>query len=352
MHDSVGNGHAHHNQRRDYLLWGSSILIVSLYGLNVLIPPDQLPAEWLVQLSNSVYSLMNRVWWGILVGILFVAILTKVPREFVVAILGHRRGLNGIIRATIGGVLLDLCSHGILMVGAKLYERGASAGQVTAFLIASPWNSFSLTLVLIALVGLKWTAAFIVLSLLIAIISGLIFDGLVARGILPENPNTFDLPKDFRFWPAARAGLKSTRLNATFFKSMAIDGLKESKMVLRWIFFGVILAAVVATFADAQSLRYFFGPTLGGLLFTMLVATILEVCSEGSTPLAADLLIRARAPGNSFAFLMTGVATDYTEIMVLRETAKSWKFALFLPLVTLPQVLFIALLLNVTASLP
>ena len=61
-------------------------------------------------------------------------------------------------------------------------------------------------------------------------------------------------------------------------------------------------------------------------------ATILEVCSEGSTPVAADILTRAKAPGNSFAFLMTGVSTDYTEIMILKDTTKSWKIALFLPL--------------------
>ena len=40
------------------------------------------------------------------------------------------------------------------MVGMKLYERGASLGQVFAFLIASPWNSLSVTLVLIALIGI------------------------------------------------------------------------------------------------------------------------------------------------------------------------------------------------------
>ena len=56
----------------------------------------------------------------------------------------------------------------------------------------------------------------------------------------------------------------------------------------------------------------------------------MEVCSEGSTPIAADLLTRAKAPGNSFAFLMTGVSTDYTEIMVLKDTTRSLKVALFL----------------------
>jgi uncharacterized membrane protein YraQ (UPF0718 family) len=60
-------------------------------------------------------------------------------------------------RATLAGVCLDLCSHGILAVGMKLYERGASTGQVMAFLLASPWNSFSLTLILFGLIGVSWT---------------------------------------------------------------------------------------------------------------------------------------------------------------------------------------------------
>ncbi len=86
------------------------------------------------------------------------------------------------------------------MVGAKLYERGAGIGQVIAFLVASPWNSFSLTVLLIALAGLKWTLTFIVLSIVIALIAGYIFDILVSQGLLPGNQNQNDLPEDFRFW--------------------------------------------------------------------------------------------------------------------------------------------------------
>ena len=43
------------------------------------------------------------------------------------------------------------------------------------------------------------------------------------------------------------------------------------------------------------------------------------------------------------AFLMTGVSTDYTEILSLKETTKSWKIAFFLPLVTSPQIIIIAI---------
>ena len=117
-------------------------------------------------------------------------------------------------------------------------------------------------------------------------------------------------------------------------------------MVVRWILFGVLLAGLVRAFISPEQFGTYFGPTLAGLGLTVLVATILEVCSEGSTPIAADLLTRAQAPGNSFAFLMTGVSTDYTEIMVIKDTTKSWKIALFLPLLTVPQVIVIAWLMN------
>jgi uncharacterized membrane protein YraQ (UPF0718 family) len=120
--------------------------------------------------------------------------------------------------------------------------------------------------------------------------------------------------------------------------------------VLRWILFGVLLAGLIRTLLDANSFQTYFGPTLMGLGLTLIAATVIEVCSEGSTPIAADILTRAHAPGNSFAFLMTGVSTDYTEIMVLRDATKSWKIALFLPLITVPQVVLLAWLINLTAT--
>jgi hypothetical protein len=84
-----------------------------------------------------------------------------------------------------------------------------------------------------------------------------------------------------------------------------------------------------------------------GLVATVFFATILEVCSEGSSPIAADFVTRAGAPGNAFAFLMAGASTDYTDIMILKDTTKSWKIALFLPLITLPQIILLAVLINI-----
>jgi uncharacterized membrane protein YraQ (UPF0718 family) len=304
---------------------------------------------WLAAMGQSVFSLLNIIWWGILLGIIMLTLLSKVPREFVMSVLGTGTGFRGIIRATIGGVLLDLCSHGILMVGAKLYERGASVGQVMAFLIASPWNSFSLTIILIALIGLKWTLFFLFASMLIALFSGWLFDLLVRRGVLPANPHTLELPAEFNFWYEAKTQFSAATFNASTLLDMIKSGLLDSRMVMRWILFGVLLASLIRAFVDVSVFQQYFGPTMMGLMFTLVAATIIEVCSEGSAPIAADLLTRANSPGNSFAFLMAGVSTDYTEIMVLKESTRSWKIALFLPLITVPQIFIIAWLVNLQA---
>jgi uncharacterized membrane protein YraQ (UPF0718 family) len=336
--------------RPDYLLWGSVLTAAVLYILHWKFSSQISSITALASMSQATFELMNTIWWGIVMGMLMLAVLTKVPREFVVSLLGTGSGLRGILRATLGGVLLDLCSHGILMVGAKLYERGVSVGQVMAFLVASPWNSFSLTLILIALIGLQWTLIFIAASMLIAVITGVIFDRLVAAKVLPASPHQIDLPKDFKFWAEAKTSFNSTKFTSAFFWTMLRDGIVESRMVMRWILFGVLLAGLVRTLLDANSFQTYFGPTLMGLGLTLIAATVIEVCSEGSTPIAADILTRAHAPGNSFAFLMTGVSTDYTEIMVLRDTTKSWKIALFLPLIAVPQVVLLAWLINLATA--
>jgi uncharacterized membrane protein YraQ (UPF0718 family) len=286
------------------------------------------------------------MWWGVLLGLIFVGLLAKVPQNLVLSVLGKGGTLNGLLRATAAGVLLDLCSHGILMVGTKLYHKGASLGQVMAFLIASPWNSFSLTLIMFALIGFKWTMAFIVCSMIIALISGWIFDLCVTKKILPENPNAFELDDNFKFWPEARKQWANIDWSFSIVKSVAKEGLSGSRMVLRWLLFGVVLAALIRTFVSAEFFQQWFGPSLIGIVFTLIAATIIEVCSEGSTPIAADLLTRAHAPGNAFTFMMAGVSTDYTEILVLKEATKSWKISLFLPLITLPQILVVGYVMN------
>lgn len=331
----------------DWLLAISLALVTLAVGVHLAAAslPFALPT-WGGTLAHAISNYLATAWWGIALGMFFAGLLDVVPREFVMAILGRRDGFRGVLRAAAAGVSLDLCSHGILLIGAKLYERGASIGQVLAFLIASPWNSLSLTLILAALIGWKWTLVFIALSLIVAIIVGVAADTATRRGYLPINPHRSTLPNDFHVWREACHRWHAARFDTAFFRRVAVGCLAGSHMIVRWLLLGIILAGLVQTFVPTDFFGTWFGPSLVGLGLTLVAATVIEICSEGSTPLAAELVTRAAAPGNGFAFLMAGVATDYTEVAVLRQVTGSWRIAFFLPLVTLPQVALLGWLLN------
>jgi hypothetical protein len=348
MSDCCGTQeHTNGGKRRfDALLWGSLTVIAAALAVHA----SGTDIPYVTAFSHAVTGLLSVMWWGIVAGIVAVGLMARVPREYFNKLLGRGDTFGGILRAAAAGLLLDLCSHGILMVGAKLYERGASLAQVMTFLIASPWNSISLTIILFALVGLKWTLVFIAASAVVAIITGMIYVALVKRGILPDNPNKTDIPVDFDLVADAKARLKGFKFNSSFAGGVLRDGFIEGRAVMRWLFFGLILAALVRAFVSTEMLTQYFGPTMMGLFLTLIATTIIEVCSEGSTPVGAELVTRAGAPGNGFTFLMAGVATDYTEVLVLREVTKSWKIALSLPLLTVPQILILGYIMNVAGG--
>jgi len=175
----------------------------------------------------------------------------------------------------------------------------------------------------------------------------MIFNYLVKNGTLPDNPNKIELDEDFHFFKEVMSRKKNIKFSFKLCENIMLEGFRDSKMVLRWVLFGVILAGVLRATISADQFQIYFGATMLGLGMTLITATIIEICSEGSVPIAADIFNRANSPGNSFAFLMTGVSTDYTEIMSIKGSTKSWKIALFLPLVTIPQIVVVALLINI-----
>ena len=331
-------------RKADWLLWGSLGIIAIAYPFAFILEHGQFGP--VAHFTHAIRDMMNLMWWGILIGMAAVGLIDRVPREFVIGVIGRHQSFDGLLRATAAGFLLDLCNHGVLMVGAKLYERGASLGQTFAFLIASPWNSLSLTIIIGVMMGWGWMLAFVGLSLVIALVTGWLIERLEARGIVPANPNRIDLPTDFDLRAEARKGLRDTRFDLAFVKDTLRRSVTASRMVLRWLFFGVVLAGLIQALVPTDIFQTWFGPTVLGLFMTLVAATIIEVCSEGSVPIASDLMARANAPGNAFAFLMAGAATDYTEIMVLREVTGRLMTALWLPLLTVPQVVVIGLILN------
>ena len=122
----------------DWLLWGSTgFVAIAFLGYWLQSPSS----SWLYIISETSVEMLHAMWIGMALGVVVVGWLNRIPRDVIIATLGKGNTKRGLFRATLAGLFFDLCNHGILMVGMKLYERGASLGQVMAFIIASPWNS-------------------------------------------------------------------------------------------------------------------------------------------------------------------------------------------------------------------
>ena len=270
-----------------------------------------------------------------------------IPREYISKFLA-RRTKAAVLYAAGLGFLASACSHGVLALSIELHKKGASGPAVVTFLLASPWANLPVTILLIGFFGAK-AFVIIVSALWVAVVTGFIFQFLDQRGWIERNKHSIDVPSEF----SVRKDLRERFRNYKFSHSQVKNDLQGigkgianlADMVLWWILVGVVLASFISAFVPEDVFHRFFGPSLLGLLVTLLAATVLEICSEGTSPLAFELYRQSGAFGNVFAFLMAGVVTDYTEIgLIWLNLGK--KTALWLIAITIPQVILLGWLFN------
>ena len=300
-------------------------------------------------MASAIYNgYIKQMAVPLLIGLIFGGIVDHfVPREYIIRLMsGPKKRV--IARSTLLGFLASSCSHGCLALTLELYRKGASVPAVVSFLLASPWASMSFTLILLSLFGLKGLAI-VVGALAVSLLTGLIFQRLDRRGLIETNPKTLPVEEGFsirrdiaeRF---ARYHLTSRQLAADL-QGILTGMIPLGRMVLGWVQFGLILSTLLGSLVPHHFISRYLGPSLGGLLLTMLTAAVIEVCSEGTAPLAFELYRHTGALGNSFAFLMGGVVTDYTELGALWTTIGR-RTVFWMLIVTLPLVLVMGILLN------
>ena len=271
-----------------------------------------------------------------------------IPREYISKVLSKKSPLT-IFNAVFLGFLMSACSHGILALSIQLHKKGASNPAVVSFLLASPWANFAVTMMLLSLFGLK--GLFIIIAaIIIAINTGFVFMFLEKKGLIEKNKNIVQVSVEYSILRDFRMRLANYKFNkaslAADFKGVTQGAFALSEMVLWWIILGVLLASLAGAYIPVHFFHKFMGPTVLGLIVTLALATVIEVCSEGSSPLAFEIYRQTGALGNSFVFLMSGVVTDYTEIGLLWSNVGR-RVALWMPLVTVPQVMLVGYIANI-----
>ncbi len=318
----------------------SSVLAV-LIGISYLL-------SFLAPFRHSFFMYAKMLWWAVVLGLLIGGLIDAfIPKVYISRIMS-RHNKRTIIYSVLLGFLMSTCSHGILAISMQLYKKGASTPAVIAFLLASPWANFTLTIMLFSFFGLK--AIYIIIStILIALSTGFIFQKLEGKGLVEKNKNTLDVTPDFSIISDVKKRLSEYRFSLSQAEKDFVNIFKGAAsladMVLWWILIGIAIASISAAYIPHEFFHKYMGPGVAGIFVTLALAIVLEVCSAGTAPLAFEIYRQTRALGNSFVFLMGGVVTDYTEIGIV-WTNMGRKTALWMLALALPQTVIFGLILN------
>ncbi len=309
------------------------VVLIFLLVLSVSFIPHPL----LKFLNDSLLGYIKLIWWAVLIGLLIGGLIDYfIPEEFIFKYLGQRKKRT-LFYSVLAGFLLSACSHGILAISMQLYKKGASVPSVVAFLLASPWANLPVTILLFGFFGVK-ALFFILGAMLIALITGFIYMGLDKLGWI-ESSREIELDRRVEW-----TRVKNFNLGESI-KGVWSGIVSLSNMVLWWILIGFLIAGFIGAYVPEHFFMNYLGPNFLGLLLTLIFATIIEVCSEGSSPIAFEIFNKVGSFGNPFVFLMAGVVTDYTEIGLI-WTNIGKKAAFWLPVITVPMVLFLGWLFN------
>ncbi|OHB58647.1 MAG: hypothetical protein A2Y12_08430 [Planctomycetes bacterium GWF2_42_9] len=248
---------------------------------------------WAMVAEMSPYLLFGFAVAGIL--------KVLIPTSFVQRHLGGR-GIWPILKSSLFGIPLPLCSCGVIPVSMSLHKRGASKGATTAFLLSTPQTGVDSLLVTYSLLGPIFTIARPIVALITGIIGGTAVD------LLDHKPTTNWQPEPDHHSTSHRG----------YFKI----GFKHAFIVLprdigTEMLIGLIIAAIISVSLPDNFFADKIGTGIVSMLAMMLVSVPLYVCATASVPIAVALIAKGLSPGAALVFLICGPETNAAAITMI-----------------------------------
>jgi hypothetical protein len=268
-------------------------------------------------LSWTWYYLKESSPW-LLLGLLLAGLLRAlIPSEVILNYLG-KRDFKSILRASLVGIPLPLCSCGVLPTGIGLYKQGASKASTLAFIIATPATTITSILLILGMIGWKFMLAQIAIAFGVALLTGLsafIFlkdEEKITTKSRREKAHGFH--KGFIECEECRHRLKD-RIKTTF--SYGFVEVMDDIGV--YLLIGLVLAGLLAALLPTSLISEYMGKGPFPMLLMILIGTPMYICSTGSVPFAASLIAKGMAPSAGLVFLIVGPATNLSAFLVISK---------------------------------
>lgn len=291
--------------------------------------------ELAILLANNFLVLLDAMAIYVLFGLLFAGILKQIiPDDFVIKHLG-RGSVSSVVKATLFGIPLPVCSCSVIPLAQSLKKEGASKGAVQSFLISSPITGVDSILATFSFFGLIFTIFRVISSVIIAIIVGLI-QNFVEKD---EKPIKEDVP-------VSSCGCTSSCSSTAVKKSFSIKAAFSYAYVTLFVdmvkplFIGLIFGALFTTLAPKEYTSLLFENQILTYIVIMLFSMPLYVCATASLPIAAALMMEGMSAGAAFIFLTAGPATSAITMSVVYKTLGKTSLIIYLSTIGVLSFLF------------
>ncbi|OHE07693.1 MAG: permease [Sulfurimonas sp. RIFOXYD12_FULL_33_39] len=286
----------------------------------------------------ALLELSNAMSLYILLGLLFAGILHELVSESLVTKHLGRENISSVIKATVFGIPLPVCSCGVIPLASSIKKSGASKGSTLSFLISTPITGVDSILATFGMFGWIFTIYRVVTSMIIAMVAGIltnIFDkDIVQKDIKLTEEETHCCCSS----ESCSTDNKKTKFSLTKALHYAFVDLLED--IAKPLFWGLILGALI-TIAIPQNLSTILTDNAWISYFiAIIIAVPMYVCATASLPIAAALMLSGVSAGAAFVFLSAGPATNTVTIGVVKKMLGTKSLYIYLSSIILGSIIF------------
>jgi uncharacterized membrane protein YraQ (UPF0718 family) len=289
--------------------------------------------DFLPDFFNNFFKLLDAMSIYVMVGLLVAGILKQlIPDNFVSSHLGKDSTMS-VIKATIFGIPLPVCSCSVIPLAQGLKKEGASKGSVQSFLISTPITGADSILATFSFFGLIFTLFRLISSVIIAIIVGLL-QNFIENKTQQETTSkpSFSVSDVYTSGFSVQAQQKESTTQTSCCSSKTCGDTKKSfsfvnalkygygtlfSDMAKALLIGLVLGAVFTTFMPKEYAKMLFDNQILTYFVILLFAMPLYTCATASLPIAAALMLQGMSAGAAFVFLTAGPATSAVTMSVV-----------------------------------
>lgn len=269
--------------------------------------------NYIIELLKEILATYLEIAPYLLIGLSFAGLLHIIfNRDFILNHMG-RNNFWSVLKASVLGVPLPLCSCGVIPTALYLRKQKASQGATLSFLISTPQTGVDSIIATYGMMG----PIFAVFRPIFAFLMGIA--GGVTANLYDRKTVNIAKMKEAGF-ACVTCGEKDPHEHTAWEKLKSgvhyayVEFLDDISLQL---LFGVALAGLISFLIPDNFFQQYGGDGLLGMLFMMAFAIPLYVCATASIPIAVSLMLKGLSPGAALVFLIAGPATNIATITMI-----------------------------------